>query len=199
MRRAHRDDAGYTLSELLIVMALVGVVMAGAVTLLAAGQRSHAAGAARVGAQQAARAGLERMVTELREAGYDPTGAGFRALVAASPTRLVLLNDLNGNGVIDPTRERVTYVLSGSVLRRDAGGGAQPLVEGVRELWLTYFDLGGAVTTDPASVASIRIALEVGEPGGVVRFESQATVRNGPRCRPPVATIPAWRVPVVCS
>ena len=71
---------------------------------------------------------LERMASELREAGYDPTAAGIAPVVVAEPTRVEFLRDMNGNGVIDPTRERVTYVLRAgeSILRRDAGGGAQP-------------------------------------------------------------------------
>jgi type IV pilus assembly protein PilW len=181
MRGARRDVSGFTLAELLVVMAVTGVVMTGTVTLLAATQRSHAAGTARVEAQQAARAGLERMVTELREAGYDPTRAGFPAITVAEPARVVFLWDLNGNGLIDPTRERVTYLLAGAVLRRDAGGGAQPLVERVRWLLLVYFDRDGVPTTDPARVASIRIALEVGAAAHAVRLESQATLRNLPR------------------
>ena len=49
MGRPRRDVSGFTLAELLVVMALVGVIMAGTVTLLAASQRSYSAGAARVG------------------------------------------------------------------------------------------------------------------------------------------------------
>ena len=181
MGRARRDVSGFTLAELLVVMALVGVVMAGTVTLLAASQRSYSAGAARVEAQQAARVGLERMITELREAGYDPTGAGLPAITVAEPARVVFVRDLNGNGVIDPTRERVTFLLAGAVLRRDAGGGAQPLVEHVRWLRLVYLDRDGVTTTDPSRVASIRIALEVGAGAHAVRLESQVTMRNVPR------------------
>src|SRR3989304_6020528 len=72
-------------------------------------------------AQQSARIALERMTRELREAGYDPTGLGLPALVVAGPTRVAFQRDLNGNGVLDPTRERVTYLLRGRGLRRAAG------------------------------------------------------------------------------
>lgn len=178
MGRAGRDQAGFSLAELLVVVAILGLVMGGTGTLLAASQQGYALGAARVEAQQAARVGLERMARELREAGYDPTGAGFAAIEAAEPTRVVFRRDLNGNGVIDPTRERVSFLLRGTVLRRDAGGGAQPLVEGVRRLTFTYYDRADAETTDPARVASIRILLEAGSSGPAVVLESQATIRN---------------------
>src|SRR5262245_35902723 len=97
---------GFTLLE------VVGAVAVGG--LLLAGQGAYAAGEARAEAIQGARVGLERMATELRQAGYDPQGAGFAAIEVAEPERITLLHDLNENGTIDPTRERVTYLLRGA-------------------------------------------------------------------------------------
>jgi len=178
MERAGTDQGGWSLAELLVVVAVLGLVMAGLFMLLVSTIQSYAYGAARVEAQQAARFGLDRMARELREAGFDPKGAGFPAIAVAEPTRVVLQHDLNGNGVIDPTRDRVTYLLRDSVLRRDAGGGAQPLVEGVRSLRLTYYDRAGVETTRAAHVTSVRIRLEVGEGGAAVVLESLTTLRN---------------------
>jgi len=152
---------GFTLLEVLVGMAVGGLVMAGTLSLLLAGQGAYAAGEAQAEAVQGARVGLERMATELRQAGYDPRGAGFDAIEVAEPERVTLLHDLDQDGVIDPTRERVTYLLRGTVLRRDAGGGAQPLVDGVLRLILTYYDREDRPTTEPARVASVGIVLEV--------------------------------------
>jgi hypothetical protein len=86
--------------------------------------------------------------------------------------------------VVDATRERVTYVLRAgeTTLRRDAGGGAQPVIEGVRAFRLTYLDRAGLETTNPAAVRAVRVRLEVGDRGlgggaGIV-METQATLRN---------------------
>jgi len=72
----------------------------------------------------------------------------------------------------------VTYLLRGSVLRREAGAGAQPIIEGVRSLALTYFDRAGAETTEPARVTSIRIRLDVGRAGPGALMETQVSLRN---------------------
>ena len=152
---------GFTLLELLVAMGLSGLVMAGTLGLLLAGQGAYVAGAARAEATQGARVGLERMATELRQAGYDPQGVGFDPIAVAEPERVTFLRDLNENGEIDPTRERVTYLLRGTVLRREAGGGAQPLVDGVRRLVLSYYDRDDRPTSELTQIASVGIVLEV--------------------------------------
>lgn len=177
MRRA---TAGYSLVDLMVALAIGGGLLTSTVILLHLGLRAWLWGAARVEAQQSARYALERMVRELREAGYDPTVAGIAAVVVAEPTRIAFQRDLNGNGAVDPTRERVTYLLRAGerILRRDAGGGAQPVIEDVRGFRLTYLDRGGLPTTDAAAVTAVRIRLEVGGEGAGVLMETQATLRN---------------------
>ena len=172
--------AGYSLVDLLVALAVGGGLMASTLTLLHLGLRAWVWGAARVDAQQSARYAVERMASELREAGYDPTVAGIAPVVLAEPARVVFQRDFNGNGMVDPTHERVTYLLrpGETILRRDAGGGAQPVVEHVRAFRLTYLDRAGAETTDPAAVTAVRIRLEVGETGSAVVVETQATLRN---------------------
>jgi len=177
-----RRTAGYSLAELLVALGLMGLVMAATALLLQSGLAAWGWGARRVEAQQSARAALERMARELKEAGYDPTGTGFEVVLVAQPTRVVFQRDLNGNGVIDPTRERVTYLLrSGeTTLRRDAGGGAQPIAEGVRRLALSYLDREGAATTDLGQVVSVRIELETGRASAEAIMATVVTLRNVP-------------------
>jgi type IV pilus assembly protein PilW len=171
---------GYTLVDLLVALAVGGGVLAASVMLLHQGLQAWVWGTARVDAQQAARYALDRLAGELREAGYDPTVAGLAPVVVAEPTRIVFQRDLNGNGLVDVTRERVTYVLRAgeTTLRRDAGGGAQPVIERVRAFRLAYLDRTGAETTDPAAVIAVRIRLEVGADGARALMQTQATLRN---------------------
>ena len=174
-----KNARGFTLAELLAAMAVVGLLMAGVVSVLAAGLASYRLGSARVDLQQGLRGALERMGRELREAGYDPTLARFAAIVVAEPGRVAFQRDLNGNGVIDPTRERVTFLLrADGVLRRDAGGGAQPLLAGVRRFALTYHARDHAPTTDPDRVALVRIELEAEAAGVRAVMQTEVALRN---------------------
>jgi type IV pilus assembly protein PilW len=180
-RGAVAGARGYSLVDLLVALAVGGGVLAASVMLLHQGLQAWVWGSARVEAQQSARYALDRLAAELREAGYDPTVAGIAPVVIAEPARIGFQRDFNGNGVVDPTRERVTYLLrpGESILRRDAGGGAQPVINGVRAFELVYLDRAGLQTTDPAEVRAVRIRLEVGGgSGGGIVMETQATLRN---------------------
>lgn len=150
-----------TLAELLVSTAAAGLVLAGAVSVLETGQRLHAVGAAHVETQQAARAALDRLARDLRGAGRGP-GAGFDAVVEAGSGQVTLQQDLDGDGVIGALGERITWRLVDDVLRRDAGAGAQPVVEGVRALTFRYFDAAGEPTATPGDVRSVSVELTVG-------------------------------------
>jgi type II secretory pathway component PulJ len=175
-----RASGGFSMPDLLIATAILGLVMAGLFGVLRSGTASYRLGAARVEAQQSARVALERMAKELRGAGYDPTAAGIAPIVLAESARVTFQADLDGDGVVDVTRERVTYLLrpGETVLRRDAGGGAQPVVNGVGRFALTYFDAAGAPTTDAASVAAVRIRIDVGADAAITMMQTQAALRN---------------------
>ena len=67
-----RNERGYTLAEMLVVCAIVGLVMASLLGLVLSGQQAFWYGTTQVDAQQTARVAVERMVKEIREAGYYP-------------------------------------------------------------------------------------------------------------------------------
>ena len=131
--------------------------MAGMLGVLEQGQRAYAMGAARVEAQQNARVALTRLVADVRGAGGG--SPGFDAISMAEPQRLVLHQDANGDGRVAGSRETVVWQLSGTTLRRAAGAGAQPVLDGVEHFALTYFDAADAATTSPAAVRSVGITL----------------------------------------
>lgn len=169
-----------TLAELLVALSLVGLLAAATVGFLEQGQRAWAVGAARAETQQSARVALIRIVADVRAAGFG--GDAFDAVAVAEPQRMVLQQDLDADGAIAASGERVTWRLAGSILRRDAGGGAQPIVNGVRALELRYFDAGGSATTTPGDVRSVTVTLTT-EPERAVSSAGTATVSTHVRLR----------------
>jgi Tfp pilus assembly protein PilW len=107
--RLPRTEAGFTVAELLVACAMVGVVMAGLFSILTTGQRTYANGTNQVEAQQAVRLALLRMTNEIREAGFCPRcgtsllwSQTFPAIVAApgqtapNASGFTIQNDWNG-------------------------------------------------------------------------------------------------------
>ena len=148
-----------TLADLLVATAVLGLTLGATLVTLEQGQQAWAVGTARVDAQQSARAALAWLSAELRTAGQGTGPRRVAALSVMEPTRVALQIDRNGDGAIAGANETVTWRLAGDVLRRDAGGGAQPVINGVRALSLTYLDAAGAPTVDPAAVRRLTITL----------------------------------------
>ena len=152
----------------------------GPARILRSGTATYRWGAARVEAQQSARAGPRADGQGASRRRLRSDERGDRADRDRRTGRVAFQWDLDGDGVVDPTRERVTFLLrpGESTLRRDAGGGAQPIINGVKRFALTYFDAAGLATTDPDAVASIGIQIEVGLAGPSVAMRTQAALRN---------------------
>jgi type II secretory pathway component PulJ len=155
-RAAHAR--GVTLADLLVSTAVLGLTLGATLVTLEQGQQAWTVGAARVDAQQSGRAALAWLAAELRAAGQGTGPRTVAALSAVESTRVVFHVDRNRDGTLAAT-DMVTWRLAGDVLRRDAGGGAQPVVNGVAALHLAYTDATGAPTTDPATVRRISITL----------------------------------------
>lgn len=171
------------LTDLLVSIAVVGLVLAATFGLLEQGQRAYGIGAARVETQQSARAALARIAHEIRSAGYGAAPAA--AISVAERERIVLHVDANRDGVIAGRGETITWRLAGTVLRRDAGGGAQPVINGVRAFSLRYLDGEGRETTVPAAIRAVVISLTTqpdhSSPGALA--DVATTVRTQVRLR----------------
>jgi Tfp pilus assembly protein PilW len=148
-----------SLADLLAALAVVGLVLGGTLTLLRAGEQAAALGSARADAQQGARVALERLAREIRQAGRGLADPEAPAISVAEPSRIVIHMDLDGDGRSATGRETITWLVRDGVLRRSAGGGAQPIIDGVRDLVLTYRDARDEPTTRPGAVRAVGIAL----------------------------------------
>ncbi|MGH7409616.1 MAG: PilW family protein, partial [Candidatus Methylomirabilis sp.] len=66
--RLFRSRGGFSLAELLVVCAVLGILMAGLLVIQSGGTSAYVMGSSRVAAQQNGRVALEMMVRELRSA-----------------------------------------------------------------------------------------------------------------------------------
>lgn len=170
---ARLDQRGFTLAELLVAIAIVGLVMLGLLTLLQSGNESYLTGSNQIEAQAAARVALERMSQEIRQAGINPQGGPFNPIVGAgacpgntppTATAFMIQGDGNGDGVIGGT-ECVLYQLNGTNLQRQdfsVDAAPQTIIGGVQALTFTYLDAAGNVLlapVPPLNVASLQIAI----------------------------------------
>ncbi len=199
LRAAVSGTGGFTLAELLVAIAIVGIVLAGLLTFLQTGESHVQMGVGQVEAQQNARVAFDLMIKEIRGAGLDPQGLGFPAIVntagAGLPTATAfrIQSDLNGNGVFD-AGERVQYVITGSLLRRqilDAAGAIQQndvIIAGVDTAAgapFQYQDLAGGAPATAADIRTMVVMFQTRPPvtlathaeHGLVRVRMTDTVR----------------------
>ncbi|RPI09674.1 MAG: hypothetical protein EHM71_05410 [Zetaproteobacteria bacterium] len=154
---ASRRTLGFSLLEVLIVGALFSVVMAGVYLLYTTMQDTFTRGELKSDLHQNARVGLDRLVQELRMAGYDPQNAlgqvanhRFNEIRAAGRACLSFVTYRKHDDGSERS-VRLTYSLSGDTLRRReddwiqttqlfGASSAQPLANSVSQLTFTYYD-----------------------------------------------------------
>src|SRR5258706_12376878 len=118
MREPFTSERGFSLTELAVAMAVIGLIMAGLLTLQITGQETYLTGSNQVESQEAGRLALQRMITEIRGAGNDPTRQttlsppGFTKITAASATGFTIQNDWSGDGFIT---NNITVNVNGSL------------------------------------------------------------------------------------
>ena len=173
-RLVNVNTDAFTLVEILIAMAMVGIVMAGIYTVFISTNRSYHTQDRGADAQQRGRVGIDFMVRDIRVAGLDPLGPAIdpvdgngAGIKEATATTLRLTADFDINGVIDNgdgiaplNQERITYDFSNNTLRRCLYEGTgsetwQTLVNDVSALVFTYRDASGFIIPVPVSAANL--------------------------------------------
>lgn len=163
----YTDKKGFTLIELLIGMALSSIaiiIIIGTYTLQVRGKNTMEA---LTDMNQAARAALEIMTDEIRQAGLDPLGTANASITYATKGTLSFSLDRRSNtsstnapdGDTHDPNEEITYsltldtddngvnddIVSGTEchLGRNTGGGLQPLARNVDTLNFVYLNAAG--------------------------------------------------------
>ena len=201
-----RRTRGFSLLEMLIVLAVFTLIVGGIFTSLSQGQIRYQFEQEVAELQQSARNAMDIMVREIKLAGFpkasyydsgqnwtsansNRVAAGF---ITINATNLVFEADVEEDSIVD----RVDYNLSNGTLSRSAqdkqaGGGApaavyQLLASNVTALTFTYLDSNQAVTATASQVRSVMISLSMNttsvDPQNrnrrTITVQSEASVRN---------------------
>jgi type II secretory pathway pseudopilin PulG len=193
-RATEKQNAGFSLLELLISMTVTIVLMAAACTLLAQALGTRTRENKRSDALADAQRALNIMSRELANSGFGLTDNGL--VVADSGASAIRVRaNLDGDATVDGTDEDVTYVYqatSFAIVRYDRNvDAATSLASRIDSLNFTFFDSAGAVIANSPltvatapNVARVRIDLSVmlqatqGQPASSVRLTSDVVLRN---------------------
>ena len=149
---SRENQKGFSLIEMMVAMAVLGLIVLGLVTFFTGGTRSWVTGQHQLEAQRNARLSMDRMVKEIRE------GKNIGSGSETSITVLVPHFDVDGNIDSDYT---VTYALiDDTTIQRDAN----PLIENVltgEAIFKYYNNSDTEVTSPDATISKIHINLKV--------------------------------------
>lgn len=142
MRGYIKDDRGFTLIELMVAMAIAGIVMAAIVATYQNQVRTHLTQQSIVDMHQNARASMHLMKSEIQMAGYDPTASADATVLMATANTFRFQIDADEDGAIAGGNEDIRYALSGTNLGRATGGAVnlQPVAANIDALEFIYFD-----------------------------------------------------------
>ncbi len=108
MKKIFSTD-GFTLIEVLIALALTGLVMAAVYGIYLANIQAVIVDEQRVEMQQGERFAMDFMMRELRHAGYDLAETGSPTIEAAGSDYIYFTTDLNSDGFLDDANEHVVF------------------------------------------------------------------------------------------
>ena len=170
-----RWDKGFTLTEILVAMAISGVVMAGIYSAYSSQQRSYIVQEQVAGMQQSLRAAMDLMERELRMVGFDPYGNSGADIITAGGDNITFtfvadddLYDNDGDGDTDESGELKTirYSLYDSggdgdadLGRKVGSGNNKPVAENIDTLNFIYLRENGTPTADISEIRSIQITM----------------------------------------
>lgn len=161
---------GFTLVELLVAMAITGIVAGAIFTAFQSQQKSYLIQDQVTEMQQNLRAGMDIMVREIRMAGYDPTGFSGATILGANSNNINITMDIDGDGNCSST-ETITYSSYDAYSDGDNDIGRQvgssssskrAVAENIEEIEFYYTLADGTTTTasaNPNDIRSVQITI----------------------------------------
>lgn len=158
-------EHGFTLIEILIAMAITGIISAAIFSSFQSQQNTYIIQENVAEMQQNLRAGMDMMVREIRMAGYDPTQNADAGIELAASSSITFTIDRNGDGDTDTgdSNENITYSLYTTdgiqKLGRKSPALNRPVSENIDGLEFYYTDANGNQTAILSDIRSVRITL----------------------------------------
>jgi len=159
-----RNITGFTLTELMVAMAIGMVVLSAVTTTFMAQARFYNAQEQINEMQQNARGALDVITRELKMAGYKPNGGTFDG-VTYSVSQLMIQADLDGNGGISSSssaNEQITYAYDSTnkrITRKMGTGTVEALADNITAFTFSYLNSSGATTTTSSSIRQVAISI----------------------------------------
>lgn len=196
---------GFTLIEVLVAMAIGGLLMAGIYRLYSSQQRHYLAQEQISCLQQRLRIAMHFMEKDIRLAGCDPTGNAHTGIQEVEANRIRITMDVtggetdgldnDGDGEIDEDdedifcdgaidgEEDITYshYSSGGIKklgRKRVSGVKQPVAEHIDALNFAYLDGNGNPATVTSAVRSVQISLVARTERPDPRYTDTRSYRN---------------------
>jgi type IV pilus assembly protein PilW len=155
---ARRNVSGFTMVELLVVLAVSTIVLSLMYKVYHSQLKTHNTQQEYVELQQNLRAAMYLMERDIRMAGYDPENADIGGIMEANDgdTLITVTMDINGDEAIGGTNEQVSYRYDGTTLERNGVA----FLENIDAVQFEYYDSDGGITGTLEDVRTVRVLIE---------------------------------------
>lgn len=178
-----RSQKGFTLVELLVAMAIAGIVMAAGYSMYISQQKAYQTTEDVTALQQNLRSALYFIEHDMRMAGYNPTRSTQAfSFTDIAPNSCTFLTDTNEDGALQNESERITYRLSGNALQKIYGTLTaqvpQTIADNITGLSFVWYNNAGGTPANGGDVRRVQVTLTGTDGRHTRQLSSMINCRN---------------------